>query len=404
MFGIILKKAIFRGISFDVQVIEGKLENNLVAHDYIGKDKPFIEPMGVKGRVFPLIAFLNGKDHLFKKDLLLEAAKKQSAGKLIHPTDGILNVYPKIISYHHSNSSLNTTKLNIEFIETSDDIYPQTKIDELAIFMSKVDKFINNSTLEFLAVFDVLNTTSYVLQSASGIVGKISDFITSSSGLGIFASSYSEGSRAIESLKENKNSLIKSPNVLAETLLTALGAKDSTSFERRKVLTLTKIGSVFTKFPLSDELSQSEKKAVINSNSLIQLVYNYSIGIAVKFILLLLEKEIKPSDNSFNSLSRTDLIKIIHKTESQLSKSISEADDESYRIYYDFKSILLDIIGQSSRFPEVKTLELNQSEPSILLMYRQYGHLDFESDFISRNEIKDPCFVSESKSYEVLNV
>ncbi len=220
------QEASFRGIAFHIKRSPAKFGRNKIVHEFPYSEKPIVEDTGKSTQRFPIEGFVIGDDYDLTRDQLIKAVEKPGPGKLIHPYLGIKSVECLEFEVDESFRDGNYARLRFEFIEAGDKDSIFGFVDKALELIDDAKDYIDNIILDFEEVFSVLSAPAYVVASAASLVDKAGDFVLSKNGLGAIQSSVSDLSIAVNGLKQESKSLVRSPDLLASRTLesiTALG-------------------------------------------------------------------------------------------------------------------------------------------------------------------------------------
>ena len=80
------------GVPFFVESGGGKFGRRTVMHEFPGRDMPYIEDMGRKGRHLTVQCFVIGPNYMAGRDALIAVAEKPGLKRLMHPWLGRINI------------------------------------------------------------------------------------------------------------------------------------------------------------------------------------------------------------------------------------------------------------------------------------------------------------------------
>ncbi len=80
------------GVKFFVESGAGKFGRRTVIHEFPGRDMPYIEDMGRKGRHLTLQLFVIGADYMTGRDALIAEIEKPGLKRIVHPWLGRMNM------------------------------------------------------------------------------------------------------------------------------------------------------------------------------------------------------------------------------------------------------------------------------------------------------------------------
>ncbi len=217
-----LHDASFRDVPFKVHSATTSVGRMNVLHQYPFRDEPYLEDLGMDGDQFSLEAYIvqnkrNDWNYMGERDALIDALKKEGAGKLIHPFRGevTVGVFGKV-RIVETFAEGGIARFTITFVYTVEAQFPETEIDPLAAVDSGVLGFLNDCLDAFgeayAAVDDALDTAmdylTMVTSAVNGVRGAIAATVSGALGY-------------ISSVVANVGSLLNAPCDLAADLLSA---------------------------------------------------------------------------------------------------------------------------------------------------------------------------------------
>lgn len=199
-----LQDASFRGVAFECTSTDTTAPKSLSIKQPPYSDKANVEDMGNDPKKISLNAVFTGSDYKTYLDALVAAMDATGSGELIHPIDGIMQVYAVNHTVHHDAENPDFCTVSLEFLRadgqkqdvfipvvTSVSIDPASIIDAPANgFKNFLEKLQLSDSNQFFSVVTNLrngiNTArSYfnltksaienILQPASYIVGLVDD-------------------------------------------------------------------------------------------------------------------------------------------------------------------------------------------------------------------------------------
>lgn len=134
-----LSKASFRGVEFGVTTAELGTGRRTVTHEFPGRDKPHIEDLGRKSRVFTVEAYVVGDDWQDKRNALLAALEEYGPGVLVHPYYGEVTVQVSTIKETESYADGRMATFSIEFSDTGEVTFASSTKDSATAVLTAVD-------------------------------------------------------------------------------------------------------------------------------------------------------------------------------------------------------------------------------------------------------------------------
>lgn len=126
-----LLPASFRGVPFAVVNTEDLTGRRVALHVYPGRDDPWAEDMGRAPRAWRIRGFLLKDDQVYgggpivaQKLALKGAAEAAGAGTLVHPTEGVLSVSCRSVSFMGDLAAATMLEIALDFIESGKQQFP----------------------------------------------------------------------------------------------------------------------------------------------------------------------------------------------------------------------------------------------------------------------------------------
>ncbi|MGS1116869.1 DNA circularization protein [Castellaniella sp. UC4442_H9] len=180
--------ASFKGVPFEVATDSQPAGPRTQVHEYPQRDKPFVEPLGLKAREIKVAAFVAGDDCLDRRDALLKVINEPGAGELIHPWLGSLTVSCTGCDYSHDRGAMGVVRFDLTFVEgESDPSYPVAGEDVASVLNSAADGVQTSALGRFTDALDAIDLSQVnlpaVMPAVSAIVATLQDVYGSASGV-----------------------------------------------------------------------------------------------------------------------------------------------------------------------------------------------------------------------------
>ncbi|MDV4263310.1 DNA circularization protein [Acinetobacter seifertii] len=199
-----LQEASFRGVKFECTSADTSGSKTLSIKQSPYSDKARVEDMGNEPKKINLNAIFTGSDYKTYLDALVAAMEAIGSGELVHPIDGILQVYALNHQIHHDAENPDFCTVSLEFIRADGKknnlfipVVTPTKIDTAVItqtpaegLKSYLEKLKLNDENEFFKVVNNIRngintareylklgkaTIENILEPANYIVGLVDD-------------------------------------------------------------------------------------------------------------------------------------------------------------------------------------------------------------------------------------
>lgn len=169
-----LQDASFRGVAFECTSTDTTASKSLSIKQSPYSDKANVEDMGNDPKKISLNAVFTGSDYKTYLDALVAAMDATGSGELIHPIDGIMQVYAVNHTVHHDAENPDFCTVSLEFLRADgkkEDVFipvvTPTSIDPASIIDAPANGFKN--FLEKLQLSDSNQFFSVVTNLRNGI-------------------------------------------------------------------------------------------------------------------------------------------------------------------------------------------------------------------------------------------
>lgn len=433
-------KGAFRGVSFYIiDNAERSGGNRLIKHEYPLRDVGKIENMGNTTASTTINAVVIGNDCKEQADALIDALENPDSGELQHPDYKTQLVYIETWSSRTVASEQRVVYFTITFTPDTDEESPVVDEDGLSIMGVLSDILGADIVNDFVAIFDTVSDAISFIEEclefgeaiANGITGAIRG-IAGGSGLSSLlgkATSY----------KASLKNLFKSPKKTAKELRDLLGGISDLRNDNKQKKSNKSTNPANA--PITQKQSREQKTAI----SPAPLLSDLNVGVAQIFESVELNiknaTETKQKNDVTKSLQMlvdviiaTEVAKaVIQDATAAVKKNQSEAivtyDDckqaikshgdklqaliiaSSDMYWYQTAQALKDVkhafVTQleklSTKLPAGKIIAASQTEPALVMLYRETGNAVPVGQFTRRNNLKHPTFSIGGKNYEVIN-
>ena len=174
-----LRPASWRGVPFEVAGDDAEFGRHAVVHEFVQRDKPYIEDTGRKARRFKLDAWIcAGPQNNFNpwpaRDALIESVELGGIGTLVHPFYGSLRGHIVGLSVKQtSTQSGGMVGLSMEFVEAGEkDFKASTIADTRGSVDASAEGAYAAVEQEFGQAFTVDGAREFVLADAQAMVAQ----------------------------------------------------------------------------------------------------------------------------------------------------------------------------------------------------------------------------------------
>ena len=175
----LLRPASWRGVAFEVLGDDAEFGRHTVVHEFVQRDRPFVEDLGRKTRKFKLDAWVcagpaNGFNPWPQRDALIEAVEAGGVGTLVHPFFGVLRGHVLSLAVKQTSThGGGMVNLSLEFVEAGElDFKTSVIADTYGAVTSAAGAVYTRAEVEFAAVFDVAKKPDFVLADALRMVNQ----------------------------------------------------------------------------------------------------------------------------------------------------------------------------------------------------------------------------------------
>lgn len=430
----------FRGVPFYViDDAEHSGGNRLIRHEYPLRDVGRIENMGRITTSTTINAVVVGDDCRQQADALIDALDSSESGELQHPDFKTQSVYVEQWCSRTVASEQRVVYFSVTFVPDTDEQSPVVDEDGLSI-MGVLSEILGAGVInDFVAIFDTVSDAISFVEDcmefgeaiANGITGAIRGVASGSwlSSLLGKATSY----------KASLKNLFKAPKKTAEELKDLLGGISNLHNDKKQ-----KKSNKSTN-PANALAVQKPSREQKTATSPTPLLSDFNLGVAQIFESVDLNiknaTETKQKNDVTKSLQMlvdviiaTEVAKaVIQDATVAVKKNQSEAivtyDDckqaiknhgdklraliisSSDMYWYQTARALKDVqhafVTQlerlSTKLPAGKIIAASQTEPALVMLYRETGNAVPVGQFTRRNNLKHPTFSMGGKNYEVIN-
>lgn len=139
------QQASFRGVPFLFIANDQSGGRKYKIFEYPNQDTRFTEDLGKLQRTYKMTATIADSTFEYKnsKQRLIDALEEPGKGILVHPTDGIKEVFALPYKVNESITHTGTAEFQLTFVETGPQLFPQNAPSNAAVILQNLDNFIN---------------------------------------------------------------------------------------------------------------------------------------------------------------------------------------------------------------------------------------------------------------------
>ena len=368
----IIQKASFRGINFHVESSERKMGFNYKIHVFPGgKRKAYAEELSEQAQILPIDAFLIGPDAAYTRDLLIEACRKRTPGKLHHPQVGYIDAKCKSFRVREVFNKVGKIIISMEFIEVeqeSSSMFPDFGIQDL---LNSADEMLTEAALELTENLSVLDMPAYAVATVTKVMDRIGSIISSNAGFGRIPDSANDLADAFKSLVINSDKI--------RVAVEILHVKFNSLMNKLNIGQVQQVQNAFIlkKRPANfDELSSTEQKEIKTNEAITRYVCVASLICSCGLYSIRANSDTNKTQLQ-NQLSSIDSL-------------LESATDNQYEKLTMMKILFQRFLDQLKTAP---TVTIKSPTPSLLVAYDYCGDIRHEQLLIEKNDIANPFAV-----------
>ncbi|WP_163371081.1 DNA circularization protein [Endozoicomonas acroporae] len=399
-----LRPGSFRGVPFFVRSADDGGGRRRAQHIYAGREEPWSEDMGRKQKEYTLTVFCIGTDYFSQRDALETALNVPGPGLLVHPWRGELYV---TVDYRvqHSTEDGGMCTFTLNCTEAGHHDTPTTAVDTAAGLLGAVDnskagsiehfseQFAINGMPDFVRV-DAIRELSDLTETLAGLPGQTSGVTATSmmKDLSPMLGNAGELGSAVYDLVGNVGTLAN--NFSSGGSSTAAPASSTGIYSG--------IASLQTLYGYQPTVTTGRYPTVArmqanrNSNAIAALIREAS---GIESARLLAGTDFT---QAFSSRGRAETT--VQQVTAQLQELAYDASDRQFHTLNQTRiATLQDYRARAVQLPKVRKVTPKQTEPALVIAYREYGDVNREQEVLKLNNIHHPGFVPGGESLELVN-
>ena len=402
------RKASFRGVEFKITERSWSSGRRNHLHEYPDKDTPYAEDLGKKAGNYPVTAFVIGDDYQSKRDALRKACTEKGPGELIHPDYGSLMVLCDSITVRESHSSQRMATFELVFIEAGAQAIPETSIDLSDSVLSSASDVMAAAKNDFLSGFSL----SEGIAGLTSLVGNIAD--VANDAIDAIGSGLEYAEDMARDLTGAMNKLVDAATSAAELKNSAerflnmpseLSSRIDTVFSVVASMAGTKPEAFATVRELASQSNASDNASTANEDARAEKLAMQHIEQLTKQVVVAKEAEVITNIEFDNAEDATAVLEsfIDDIDEVELFEPV-EPSSELMQALRNTKEVVVEYIREIIlELPRMRTIQLPEKMPSLVLAYDLYEDLSRADEIESRNKIPYPAFVPSGKDLKVLS-
>jgi len=392
-----LRPASFRGVPFFIEASQYTGGRRVQFHEFPDRDLPYPEDIGKVGNTYRVDGHIIGGDEYWTlKNRLVEACNKEGPGELIHPYYGTLQVQCGPLSIEENTLEGRFAKVTFLFYEAGDDSFPTNVDDKEALVDAAAENALAQAKTNFDNNFSIKDQPGFVVEGARAQVQAAADaFTDATKGVVTDAERIADLAFSIRNLKAEANTLLQSPAKLSQRFLDSLNLLEGAVGVPDRTLqahsTLFRFGSAAL-----GPSGVTPERATERAN--FGLINNFIIQSAV---VKATQQAIQVDYESVEAAeaSRDQLIEVMD------AQILTTTDDNVFNSFKDLLARMVDVLPSADGdLPSLKTVQIPDTIPSLVLAYDLFENPETEEDIINRNGIRHPGFIEGLSELEVIDV
>lgn len=381
--GRVLIGASFRGVPFFVDDSEREGGRRTVPHQFPFRDRPYIDDLGRRMRVFSVEGYVLGEDYVAQRDQLLDALENQAGpGELVHPYHGVRRAICSQLQVRESRLEGRMARFTLEFQEAEDVSTPTEADDAPQRTDASADAVVEASTDELEDSLSVEGQPSFALASVTDEVRGVSDAMDEAlAPLVDAAQEWARIDQELQAISAEAESLIRSPRQLVDALVGAMRSTVETAADIPRDIMRALLDSYDVRSPPSAIGDTDTRKTERDNQS--------AVGDGVRRVMLAEAARLAPRvDHDSEDDAISDRDRILERIDEQ-SRTSGPA---TYAALVQLRADVTRAVPGNRELARIVTEQRNEPTPALVLSYQLYGHTRNERDIVRRNRLQHPGF------------
>lgn len=418
----------FRGVPFyivdDATVSGGR---RVVRHEYPLRDDGETEDMGLSTREYAITAVVFGDDYLDKKEALIDALEEEGPGEIDHPYYRKQQVQVETWTVRESCYAGGKAVFSVTFIPAADNTSPVVSSEAELDGSALTDSTLADITAGWETFTDNVSYLTERLNAAESTLNTIVNGIRSlpaGSGMNALLG-------AALGLKGSLKNLINAPGDLFGSVSDLIGGIADVAVPDAANRALRKTSAAIASQYPSNTPAVAEFQNVMNTTTQVFIARELAVltlDAAVasareqqtapaltavtrqRDLTPLLPGSETPADEAAIPLIETvdDVRQSSADLDGTLTQLIVDTGDFGWfrtsEQLRDFRIIFLELMQTTAEMlPAAVTVRVNDTEPALVLLYRETGTTAQIERFVRRNGVRHPAFVTGALDVEVIN-
>lgn len=389
-----MQQGSFRGVPFGCISQETEGGRRVARHEYPGRDDPWPEDMGRKGRVHSLELHIVGAGYMDGRDAMLTALEKAGPAELIHPWLGRLNVQVETYRLRESTREGGMATFSVSFVQAGKQQFPTAAADTTVAVTKMADIASGAAKAAFVGAFSVSGQPAWVGDAAIATLNAMAVQINRlRSTMPQAISPLLSINNAARNFSTAVNSLIRTPSLLADQIVGMIENIGAITSDPLPGLDAYRALGIFGDSMITPQVTTPARSAeAVNQQALIRLVKRSGLIASARA-----GAQVVPDSSTAALILRDDLAE-------RLDSEMLTADDATYLAIADLRAaIVRDLTTRAITLPRIGSYTPQATMPALVLAHRIYGDAIRDADITSRNAIRHPGFVQGGQPLEVIN-
>jgi prophage DNA circulation protein len=382
----------FRGVPFHVEAHEKKFARRVVVHEFPGADGGESEDLGRRPGEFSITAYLVGDQHDLERESLIRACWMTAGpGELIHPYLGTRTVVFLEGTVSEQTSEGRVSRLTLTFREVRERQSPTRRNSARTIAKSASTALQDAAVAALAEEMVVVGVPEFVRAAAVQETWTIARGVEALDVTKGPVEKVAELRALLVGLLGNAEPLVQDPRRLAEEIRFTLLAVAAAAGEPDEGIEgyLALLGLLPR---ASGGTTPLDLQADANAAAVISLARRCALAGAVE---LSAQRTWETRTEALDSRER-----LADEIDDQADKTESDA---VYVALGALRAALTAAVPPEDQdLPELQTITLGDSLPSLVLAYELYENATREAEIITRNRIRHPGFVPAATPLQVL--
>lgn len=385
----------WRGVEFVTRDARRQLGRRTVTHEYPGRDVPYVEDLGRKGRVDTLTIFVIGDNYMQARAQLEAALEQAGPGELVHPWRGRMTAAVTNVDASESIDELGRAGWTVTWTETGENLQPSTRVDTNYAVEAAADTAIAAVEEDFTENFEVESQPEFVEADALTRVNAALDNVTSvirgmMPDTGVLAAVIFEGQR----IASKVTSLLRIPTSLANTVSSQIQA--ILGLGNTPLGALDALKRLFG-YGASQQAIRTGTPARVAQEGNRQAVNNLVSRVAV------IEAARAAANSDYDN--RDQALEVRDSIADAIDEQSLTASDTVYNALVNLRAAMVqDINTRAADLNQLVSYTPRQTLPALVVAYSLYGDARRDEEIVTRNQalIRHPGFVPGGQALEVL--